>query len=539
MAAALLMYGCAAPTRITWVRPDGVHDQVAFARDKYRCVQESRTSWSGGGAGWIGLGLTVSAQANAQAQADQLFKMCMEAAGYRIQQIEGPQAAAPPARPSHWTPPSPIPQPADVQCPGQTFWNGYGCTTPPVVQPLAPVASGPLTAVAPPPGGLLRTYKVMINDQGKQVYCGSGASGAGMVARIDAECVKNQTALGFVDLDDFEKTEPPKLEQRPGLTPPEENPPQWEPGYVWTYKISGVRSGITRQEVTGTESVKGVNAYVVSAGQSTFLLTDQLHAVQTKVNGIPTATYTPPFQSYDWPLTVGKTWDAKGERETRTGKVNISAHFEVKGYGIVRVPAGEFEAFYLLSKSAYGARESEVWYSPKIRRHVKVVGYWSEGRTTAELISYSIGPLTYSAPANPQQPTQIATPPAQPVPSAPPVPQEAVAPKPAPVASLSPSGPWLGVPLGAPDQASMNRSGIGPGRGAMVLPFTKDPKLPPIDLDPGDVILAIDGVEVEGPGHVMALLANKAPGSTVQVRVFRDRSQQQGDQPMVIFLGRP
>jgi S1-C subfamily serine protease len=73
----------------------------------------------------------------------------------------------------------------------------------------------------------------------------------------------------------------------------------------------------------------------------------------------------------------------------------------------------------------------------------------------------------------------------------------------------------------------------------MVLPFTKDPKLPPIDLDPGDVILAIDGVEVEGPGHVMALLANKAPGSTVQVRVFRDRSQQQGDQPMVIFLGRP
>ena len=31
--------------------------------------------------------------------------------------------------PAARTSPSPAPQPADVRCPGQTYWNGYGCTS--------------------------------------------------------------------------------------------------------------------------------------------------------------------------------------------------------------------------------------------------------------------------------------------------------------------------------------------------------------------------------------------------------------------------
>ncbi|MCX5733601.1 MAG: PDZ domain-containing protein [candidate division NC10 bacterium] len=390
--------------------------------------------------------------------------------------------------------------------------------------------------------GCAVTSKVMINEQGRQVRCGSfgfGVIGTAVAVGTYMECVKNQEALGYVDLEDFKKTEPPKIEQRPGVTPMKEGRPLWETGYVWTYQLSGTKNGISRQEVTGKDLVKGMTAYVLKADDTTLLLTEELNTIQTQREGAIVSTNTPPLQAYSWPLEVGKTWQAKGELETRTGKINLSTNFEVKGYGVVRVPAGEFEAFYKVSTSDNGARASEVWYAPRVRRHVKIVNYTNEGRLTAELVSYSLGappPAPSIAPNPPETTSPPATAPAPPTST---VRQEvAVLPTPA-VTSVPPSGPWLGVPLGPPDQQALTRVGIAAGRGAMVLPFTKNPTLPPVDLDPGDVILAIDGVEVEGPGHVISLLAGKTPGTTIQVRAFRSQYQRQGDQPMVVFQSRP
>jgi hypothetical protein len=388
--------------------------------------------------------------------------------------------------------------------------------------------------------GCAVTSKVMINEQGRQVRCGSwgiGVIGTAVAVGTYFDCVNNQTALGFVDLEDFKKTEPPKVEQRPGVTPTKEGRPLWEPGFVWTYQLSGRRSGSSRQEITGKDLVKGMTAYVLKAGDTTLLLTEELNTIQIQSGGTIASTYTPPLQGYSWPLEVGKTWQAKGELETRTGKINTSTNYAVKGYGVVRVPAGEFEAFYLLATSDNDMRISEVWYAPKVRRHVKLVSYSNEGRLTAELVSYSLGaPPSVSSPA--PNPPEVTSPQAvAPAPAAPTIRQEvAVLPTPA-VTPTPPSGPWLGVPLGTPDQPALGRSGIPAGRGAMVQPFTKNPTLPPIDLAPGDVILAIDGVEVEGPGHISALLAGKSPGTAVQVRVFRNQDQRLVEQPMVIFQG--
>jgi len=390
--------------------------------------------------------------------------------------------------------------------------------------------------------GCAVTSKVMINEQGKQVHCGSfgfGVIGTTVAVASYMECVKQQTALGFKDLEDFEKTEPPKVEQRAGITPAKEGRPLWETGYVWTYQLSGTRSGTSRQEVTGKDLVKGLTAYVVRAGDTTLLLSGELSTIQVQEKNTIAGTYTPPLQNYIWPLEVGRTWQAKGELETRTGKLDTSTNYEVKAYGLVRVPAGEFEAFYLHSKSDNGARIAEVWYSPKVRRHVKLVNYTSEGRLTAELISYSLGSPSPVPPGMLDQPRETSPQPSTPAPSSPSVRQESLAP-PAPAAAPAPSsGPWLGVPLGTPDQQTLNRVGSRPGRGAVVLPFTKNPNLPPVDLDPGDVILAIEGVDIEGPGHVAALLAGRNPGSTVRVRAFRSQDQRQVEQPMVIFQGRP
>ncbi|MBI3015150.1 MAG: hypothetical protein HYY65_08855 [Candidatus Tectomicrobia bacterium] len=384
--------------------------------------------------------------------------------------------------------------------------------------------------------------KVMISARGRQVRCGSfgfGVIGTTVAVGSYLECVNQQKALGFVDLEDFERTEAPKVEQRMGVSPSKVGRPLWETGYVWTYQLSGIRSGTSRQEVIGKELAKGLTAYVVKFGENKLLLSEDLQTIQVQEKDKITATHTPPLQSYAWPLEVGKTWQSKGEMETQTGKINTSTNFEVKGYGVVRVPAGEFEAFYLLSTSDFGARVSEAWYSPKVRRHVKLVNYMNEGWIIAELTGFSLAPEGHTPPS---APAQLPSPSAQasaPTPSVPASPTQPLAKASPPTAPVPPTGPWLGVPLGSPDQQTLERVGLRPGRGAVVLPFARNPDLPPIDLDPGDVIVAIDGIDLEGPGHVAALLASKSAGSTVLVKAFRGQYQRQIEQPMVILRGRP
>lgn len=58
-----------------------------FNRDKYDCVQQSRTSWSGGGTGGLGAAMIISAKSNAEKQSAELFKMCMEARGYTAREV--------------------------------------------------------------------------------------------------------------------------------------------------------------------------------------------------------------------------------------------------------------------------------------------------------------------------------------------------------------------------------------------------------------------------------------------------------------------
>jgi hypothetical protein len=90
---ALSLAACATPQ--VWTARQGPTDMDGFRRDSYRCVQESRTSWGGGGSGAVGLGLMIGAQVQAQKQADGLFRLCMEAAGYRrLSEAEVDQAKA-------------------------------------------------------------------------------------------------------------------------------------------------------------------------------------------------------------------------------------------------------------------------------------------------------------------------------------------------------------------------------------------------------------------------------------------------------------
>ena len=58
-----------------------------FNRDKYDCVQQSRTSCSGGGTGGLGVAMIISSKSHAEKQSAELFKMCMEARGYTAREV--------------------------------------------------------------------------------------------------------------------------------------------------------------------------------------------------------------------------------------------------------------------------------------------------------------------------------------------------------------------------------------------------------------------------------------------------------------------
>jgi C-terminal processing protease CtpA/Prc len=69
----------------TWVSNRAGQD---FNTDNYECVQQSRTSWSGGGTGLIGVAAMASAQSSAKTEAERLYKMCMESKGYVLTEKE-------------------------------------------------------------------------------------------------------------------------------------------------------------------------------------------------------------------------------------------------------------------------------------------------------------------------------------------------------------------------------------------------------------------------------------------------------------------
>jgi hypothetical protein len=77
----LLLIGLASSGCVStrWVR-DGATMQD-FASDRYKCVQESRTSYSA----WGRPGYVLAAQLSAQIQAEQLFALCMQASGWRAE----------------------------------------------------------------------------------------------------------------------------------------------------------------------------------------------------------------------------------------------------------------------------------------------------------------------------------------------------------------------------------------------------------------------------------------------------------------------
>lgn len=249
----------------------------------------------------------------------------------------------------------------------------------------------------------------------------------------------------------------------------------------------------------------------------------------------------------DFPLYLGKTWQYR-DVATAEGKLTTFVHaYRVIGCENVKTPAGSFSAFKITYTQTNQRHrtwgERTLWYAPSVKYQIRAQtltesrrGFWSAAVLNEELIEYRRPWMGDNTP-RPELRTSYYVPSPQLFTPAPTLLSAGHETFENPSASKPSGDPWLGVPLAAADGQMMKQLGLRPNQGVLVLPFRQNPNLPVVDLDPGDLILDIDGVEIEGLEHVTSLLASKQAGAIVKVRAFRGQYQRQVDQPMVLLQG--
>lgn len=239
--------------------------------------------------------------------------------------------------------------------------------------------------------GCANPRQVMVNPTNwQQAVCsasGWGWLGAPLAYKSYSNCVDDLKVLGLIPLEELEAKDTSKFNLTLDATGKQADQPKWQTGDFWEYSLSS--GGISRFIVQKTGTFEETVGYHVARedGKETFY--DQSLGLMVIFNGGNADTkYEPALHPFDFPLFVGKRWDASGDMHRATGHIELSNHFEVKGYGRVKVPAGEFDAFYIMNRSDYGARISELWYSPAVKNYVKGVLYTDNGKVTEELSSF-------------------------------------------------------------------------------------------------------------------------------------------------------
>ena len=245
------------------------------------------------------------------------------------------------------------------------------------------VLSGALVFMA----GCANPKQVMVNPGNwQQVTCaasGWGWIGAPQAYSITDKCISNQRVLGYIPLEEAEIKEAPKFSgnasaKDAGVLP------TWSDGDTWEYSVNGSTTKFTVKKPPVSQQ------YRVDLATGTNIFNASLGLEGVEKDGMIDTIYSPALRPFDWPLHIGKAWDSSGEMKRNGGSIALSTHHEVKGFGRVKVPAGEFDAYYILAKNDYGARVSELWYAPAVKYYVKGVVYTNSGMSTEELVNFSL-----------------------------------------------------------------------------------------------------------------------------------------------------
>lgn len=234
-------------------------------------------------------------------------------------------------------------------------------------------------------GCVVRSKPMLNPATGEQVTCaerGLGVLSSSLAYAKSVACEQEHSKRGFLPIDEFEKL------NRPFIRTLEPSQPALYPGKRigswWRYRFRNGESIVTeRIQAAG-------NDLLITSDNGRRELRDSFWAIKyiTEKNGKHQVFY-PPLQSFNWPLSLGSTWESKSEILEMSGTKTETIEFAVAGYGLVRLPAGEFEAYLITGKTLDGRKKSEEWYAPAIQGVVKKVYYLEPGIERYELHSFS------------------------------------------------------------------------------------------------------------------------------------------------------
>jgi len=177
--------------------------------------------------------------------------------------------------------------------------------------------------------------------------------------------------------------------------------PLLRPGSSWTYRVtdSSLKDPYTLALAFEKEEVyKNAAVLAFTSGLETIYYDRDLNFVAVVSGGKVLREASPSYRAFDFPFYVGKEWRAvfTFQDYVRTlSWVPVEVFWKVKEYDAVKVPAGEFRAFHLVSDpSTNWGLEEEFWYAPEIKQVVKwkhertSAHYLGKGRQTGELVQY-------------------------------------------------------------------------------------------------------------------------------------------------------
>ena len=81
---------------------------------------------------------------------------------------------------------------------------------------------------------------------------------------------------------------------------------------------------------------------------------------------------------------------------------------------------------------------------------------------------------------------------------------------------------YIGINIGEVDDAIAKSLGMDRPRGIIIQGILENGSASEADLRPGDVILEIDGREVDAPNQLQSYVAAQTAGTTVTLKIFRD-----------------
>jgi hypothetical protein len=246
--------------------------------------------------------------------------------------------------------------------------------------------------------GCVAPSSTVINSRGEQKTCASagfGWLGAPVALGIYADCMSRMEATGYKEIGNVPVES--KVQQIAGIDVATKVAfrPVLQLGEYWYYDIVRSPHPGTRRHTERVEKkdlFRNTSAYVMKSdtGGHTMIRDENLNLIEVHENGQVTLENIPVMRMYSWPLKVGDKWNTSGVRNSKTDiGFEYNMDVEVKGYGYVSTPAGQFEAFYITARGANGgALASEIWYSPTVRGPVKLVNTFREGVVESQLTEH-------------------------------------------------------------------------------------------------------------------------------------------------------